>query len=237
MISWIESYIYETEVNDITTVIRLLLSMICGGAIGWERENRRQPAGLRTHILICLGATMLMIISIYIPQTFKSFQNGDPGRIAAQVVSGIGFLGGGAIFRLGATVRGLTTAATIWTSAAVGLAIGAGAYMGAIIGTSFILFVLVGLEKVENKYFPEHTIKVLKMNFQGTKLAIDSVFVVLDRHFIKTKSVNVQQSLDKKQVMLKLMIEVPASTDIRKLYKDFRALENVTNISLGQDYK
>jgi putative Mg2+ transporter-C (MgtC) family protein len=234
--SWIEDILYETSINETTTFIRLLLSLFCGGVIGWERENRRQPAGLRTHILICLGATLLMLISIYIPQTFKNFQNGDPGRIAAQVVSGIGFLGGGAIFRLGATIRGLTTAATIWTAAAIGLAIGAGAYVGAIMSTAFTLFVLIALERVENKFFPELTLKVLKMNFQGTKIAIDSVFTVLERYHIRNKSVNVQQSLDKKQVMLKLIIEIPGTTDIRKLYKDFKNLDNVTDISLGQDF-
>lgn len=234
--SWLEILIYENEVNNSTTLLRLFLSLLCGGAIGWERETKRQPAGLRTHILICLGATILMLVSIYIPQTFKNFQNGDPGRIAAQVVSGIGFLGGGAIFRLGATIRGLTTAATIWTAAAIGLAIGSGAYMASIVGTIFILFVLVALEKVENKYFPELTLKVLKLKFQGTKIVIDSVFNVLDKYHIQSKSVNVQQSLDKKQVMLKLIIAIPASTDIRKLYKDFKSLENLTAVSLGQDF-
>jgi len=107
-------------------ILRLVLGFLAGGLIGLERSSRRQVAGLRTHILIATGATLLMLLSIYIPQQFNPQGNNDPGRIAAQVVSGIGFLGAGAIIRLGNSIRGLTTAASLWFVAAVGLAVGAG---------------------------------------------------------------------------------------------------------------
>src|SRR4051794_22724631 len=96
----IDSWLSQTEINHTTIIVRLVVSLLLSGIIGWERQRNNQAAGLRTHILICLGSTLLMLVSIYIPQTFLSFKNGDPGRIAAQVVSGIGFLGAGAIFRL-----------------------------------------------------------------------------------------------------------------------------------------
>ena len=106
-------FIASTEINTSTIIFRILLSTILGGLLGWERESRRQNAGLRTHMVISAASCLLMLISIYIPQTFSNYANVDPGRIAAQVVSGIGFLGAGAIFRLGGSTHGLTTAATI----------------------------------------------------------------------------------------------------------------------------
>jgi putative Mg2+ transporter-C (MgtC) family protein len=234
--SFLNDLLQQTELDGPTMILRLLISVILGGVIGWEREGRRQSAGLRTHILICLGSTLLMLISIFIPQTFKNFQNGDPGRIAAQVVSGIGFLGAGAIFRLGATIKGLTTAATIWVAAAIGLAVGAGVYLAALVGTVLILFVLVGLEKVEKRYFPSHSLKVLQLRFQGTKITTDLVFMILDKFSIKTHSINIVQSLDKKRFKLKLIVHIPNDIELKKLYKELNSIDNVSEITLGQDF-
>jgi putative Mg2+ transporter-C (MgtC) family protein len=229
-------FLKETEINLLTISIRLALSLLLGGILGWEREARRQHAGLRTHIIICLGSTLLMLISIYIPQTFMNFQNGDPGRIAAQVVSGIGFLGAGAIFRLGGSTRGLTTAATIWAVASVGLAVGAGMYEGAIFGTIFILFVLVFLGKLESRFFPEGTLKTLSISFQTIKIETSNVFTILDKYQIQIKSVNMIQSRDKKKFKMQLYVFVPEKMNIKKLYNDLNELPNVIQISLGQDF-
>ena len=136
----------DQTINAGTSALRLFLSLVAGGLVGFERESRRQPAGLRTHILISVGSTLLMLLSIYIPQTFFDMKSGDPGRIAAQVVSGIGFLGAGAILKLGSNVKGLTTAASIWIVAGIGLAIGAGLYVPAFIALFIILFALVILD-------------------------------------------------------------------------------------------
>jgi putative Mg2+ transporter-C (MgtC) family protein len=233
---WIEELLNQTFVDSIQIFLRLFISFLLGGAIGWEREGRRQPAGLRTHILICLGATLLMITSIYIPQTFKNFQNGDPGRIAAQVVSGIGFLGAGAIFRLGANVKGLTTAATIWVVAAIGLTVGAGVYFGALLGTVFILFVLVGLNKIEKKFFPASHYKILQMHFASTKIETDNVFAVLERYKIKTHTISIQQSKNKKFTRMKILVYLPHATELKRLYKELNSINNVVQISLGQDF-
>lgn len=231
------SFFEITEINATTITLRMVLSMLLGGILGWERESRRQHAGLRTHIIICLGSTLLMLISIFIPQTFSDFQNGDPGRIAAQVVSGIGFLGAGAIFRLGGTTKGLTTAATIWAVAAVGLAVGAGMYLGAIIGTFIILFVLIILGKVEGRFFPEGSIKILEVNFQDIKIETNKIFSILEKHNIKTKNINVLQSKDKKRSKVQLYVFVPEKVNIKKLYNDFNELPNVGQISLDQNFK
>jgi len=150
------------NITEIDIVIRLCLAFLGGGIIGFERSYRRQVAGLRTHILIALGAASLMLLSIWIPQTFS--ERGDPGRIAAQVVSGIGFLGAGAIIRLGSNIRGLTTAASLWLTAAIGLTIGAGMFVAALTAEILALITLFVLHKVEDKLFPDDWVKKEKDN-------------------------------------------------------------------------
>ena len=113
--------------SPLTVLVRLCGAMIAGFLVGYEREQHYQPAGLRTHMVLSLGACLVMLISIYIPPVFmKESPGADPGRLSAQVISGIGFLGAGAIFKYGFNVKGLTTAASIWTMSAIGLAFGAG---------------------------------------------------------------------------------------------------------------
>jgi putative Mg2+ transporter-C (MgtC) family protein len=150
------------NITEIDIVIRLCLAFLGGGIIGFERSYRRQVAGLRTHILIALGAASLMLLSIWIPQNFS--ERGDPGRIAAQVVSGIGFLGAGAIIRLGSNIRGLTTAASLWLTAAIGLTIGAGMFVTALTAEILALVTLFVLHKVEDKIFPDDWVKKEKDN-------------------------------------------------------------------------
>jgi putative Mg2+ transporter-C (MgtC) family protein len=150
------------NITEIDIVIRLCLAFLGGGIIGFERSYRRQVAGLRTHILIALGAASLMLLSIWIPQNFS--ERGDPGRIAAQVVSGIGFLGAGAIIRLGSNIKGLTTAASLWLTAAIGLTIGAGMFVTALTAEVLALVTLFVLHKVENKIFPDDWVKKDKDN-------------------------------------------------------------------------
>jgi len=133
---------------------KLLLATILGGAIGLEREMAGKPAGLRTNILICIGAALFTQLSVDIARigfTPDGRPYGDTGRIAAQIVSGIGFLGAGAILHGEGAVVGLTTAATVWVVAAVGAAVGAGAFIDAAGGTVLIMLVLVGLRPLERK--------------------------------------------------------------------------------------
>jgi putative Mg2+ transporter-C (MgtC) family protein len=127
---------------DLTTLLRLALAVVLGGLIGFERETEGKPAGLRTHALVCLGAALFMLISIQSPEFFPGAKTVDPGRIAAGVVTGIGFLGAGTIMQAKGSVKGLTTAASIWAVAAIGLAIGVGYYITAAVATALALAVL-----------------------------------------------------------------------------------------------
>lgn len=140
---------YLREVNTLSVIVRLTLAVLCGGTIGMERGKKNRAAGFKTHILVCIGSSLAMLTNQYIVDILKG--NGDPSRLGAQVVSGIGFLGAGTILVTGKQqVKGLTTAAGLWASACMGLAIGIGFYEGAIIGCGFIFSVMTILNKVDN---------------------------------------------------------------------------------------
>ena len=158
----------EATVNltELDMLIRLCLGFLAGGIIGFERSSRRQTAGLRTHILIATGSTLLMLLSIYLPQQFSPLRAGDPGRIAAQVVSGIGFLGAGAIIRLGNSIRGLTTAASLWFVAALGLIIGSGLFFIAGAAVVIGIFTLIVLNHLERRIFPSERFKMLEITYR-----------------------------------------------------------------------
>jgi putative Mg2+ transporter-C (MgtC) family protein len=136
------------EVLRLDLGAKLLTAILAGGAVGLERELRHKPAGLRTNILICLGSALLMDLSMRIATPV----GGDPGRIAAQVVTGIGFLGAGTILHTRGTITGLTSAATIWVVAAIGLTVGAGFLFEALAATVTVMIVLRGLGWLERRY-------------------------------------------------------------------------------------
>lgn len=139
--------------NLLSVSVRILLSVLCGGVIGAERGKAHQPAGMRTHMLVCLGAAIVMSTGQYMYETFGA---GDPSRMGAQVISGIGFLGAGSIIISGKTrVRGLTTAAGLWTAASIGLALGIGFYSGGLIGTFVVYLIMTHLKKVEYRMLTE----------------------------------------------------------------------------------
>lgn len=126
MLDHINEILQNTTITPTTAAVKLFVSFLLGAIIGIERQFRRREAGMRTFTLICMGSAAAMLISIWIPQCYPNFLNGDPGRIAAQVLTGIGFLGAGAIMQSHGSIHGLTTAACIWVVAVIGLAVGAG---------------------------------------------------------------------------------------------------------------
>jgi len=131
-------------------ILRLALAAVLSGVIGFEREVHGRAAGLRTHILVCVGSALIMLTSLYIFDIYISRVSLDPTRLATGVITGIGFLGAGTIIRSGASIKGLTTAASIWAVAGVGLAVGCGGYSGAFATTAIMLIALLFLRKVED---------------------------------------------------------------------------------------
>lgn len=227
-----EKAIITQNLNIYNSALRLFLGFVIGGLIGLDREYHKQPAGLRTHILICVGATLLMLLSIYVPQTFKNFANGDPGRIAAQVVSGIGFLGAGAILKLGIDVKGLTTAASIWVVAGIGLAIGAGFYHGAIIGSMIILFSLTALDLIEKKYFHGKQLKRLQVFLKTEKIRTDDIIPVIKKFGIKIINVDISQSIEDKKVKMNFTVHMPDGINYKDLYKNISNIKGVIKVNL-----
>jgi len=139
--------------NEKQIIARLLLSVILGGLVGLERQFQRRSAGLRTHILVSLGSCLIMLTSMYVFDIYKQITSLDPSRIAAGVITGIGFLGAGAIMRERERIKGLTTAASLWVVAAIGLACGCGFYLASIFTTGLSLLVLFVLRAMEGIVF------------------------------------------------------------------------------------
>ena len=222
----------ELPIGTVELLLRMAVSFVLSGAIGAEREFNHQPAGLRTHILIGVGASILMILSLSVPfdEGEGTYAGGDPGRIAAQVVSGIGFLGGGAILRLGGDIRGLTTAASIWIVAALGLSIGAGLYLFAGVGPVFTLGTLIVLGRIEKLYVPKRILKQLAVHARTESLESSDVKAVLDDFGITVRTVAIQRSREKRTTQLRYTIHVPPDVDYDEFYRSIYKLDDVYKI-------
>jgi putative Mg2+ transporter-C (MgtC) family protein len=138
-------------ITQVSAAIRLFVAFLLGGLIGLEREKKGRSAGLRTHILVCVGSTLFMLVSLQIYELYQDKANIDPARIAAGVVTGIGFLGAGTIIRSSEKSRGLTTAASVWVSSAIGLAVGCGYILPAVLATFIAFLTLFSLKRLEQK--------------------------------------------------------------------------------------
>lgn len=161
------------DVNLVSTVVRLGLALILGGMLGMERGRKRRPAGLRTYMIVCIGSALVMITSQYMMAVFGT---GDPARMGAQVISGIGFLGVGTIMITSRQVRGLTTAAGLWAAACIGLAVGIGFYSGAIICAVFVLIVMTVMSGWDAKL----QLRSKQINFFAEFLSMDDVGKFID---------------------------------------------------------
>lgn len=223
MIESIYHDIMSPDVNVAGAVFKLLLSMLLGAAIGFERRRKGQIAGLRTFSLIAMGATLAMLISIYIPQEYLGLKNGDPGRIAAQVVSGVGFLGAGAIIQMKGSVRGLTTAAGIWMTACIGLAVGAGMYLITTIATLLIIFVLVYIEKYEQRagFLWEH--KVIRVKVHGIVSDLDKSLDVFKKYDVKASREYVKYEYENNVSIINYVVLTRDTVSVTNLFGDLEA--------------
>jgi putative Mg2+ transporter-C (MgtC) family protein len=148
----LQSSLSDTFATTMRTdlILKLIVAVVAGGAIGFERQVAGKAAGLRTNILICVGSALLMDLSIHVSEVWGMGPVGDPARLAAQVVTGIGFIGAGTIMQSRGAITGLTSAATIWVVAAIGLTTGAGFYVEALTATLTVMIVLAGLGRLEH---------------------------------------------------------------------------------------
>ncbi len=229
--------------STLEILLRIFSATMLAFAIGLEREMTNKYAGLRTNILVCLGACLFTIISIYGFPTVVTDENAngirDTARVAAQVVTGIGFIGGGTVLRHGATVFGLTTAATLWMVASIGMACGAGLYVLAIIATIISIIVLVSVRVFERSTLIKSTknTRRLSVNLTCPTDAVDDIYDFIVNKYPKlfeiTKKV---QKPDSEKSKINVVIEVVGKNPIETTYKVFNKLEGIEALAI-QEYK
>ena len=222
----------STEITPYSASIRLAFSFLMGVIIGIERQYRRQEAGLRTFTLICLGSTVAMLISIWIPQNYADYLSGDPGRIAAQVLTGIGFLGAGAIIQSHGSIHGLTTAACIWVVAVIGLAVGAGMYLPALITTFLTVSVLFSLERLEKRMFLDGVNKILTIDCSTSEPDLRLIRQTLESQkvYIVTTSYEYNYLENKSSLIYK--VNVKAISSYKELFAAIYQVGYVTLIKI-----
>lgn len=198
-------------------LFKIMVSLVFGGVIGLEREHHNQPAGLKTHIILCVGATLITIVSIEMARDLGDPLHTDPTRIAANIVTGIGFLGGGAILRMGATVRGLTTAACLWAVTGVGMAIGGGYYFAASVTILTILLTLHFLARVENVFLHRKKFKEMTLIAKSSPDLLGSVEKVLSANQISINNIDVERDITEPNVELRAFVMVPGEVNLNKL--------------------
>lgn len=212
---------------NLVIILRLILASILGGLIGLDRESTNRPAGFRTHTLVSIGSALTMLVSID-----SGKYGGDPSRIAAQVVSGIGFLGAGTILRTRTNIEGLTTAASLWVCAGIGLATGSGYYLGAIATTVAVLFFLRYSKSFERALFKSSykNLEIIGLYRAGF---IGDIGTLFGRYNIIIKDIsiiNIQEE-DSLKVELQFTIKLPHDIDSKKVIQELYLINGVLKIS------
>ncbi|MEK8023933.1 MAG: MgtC/SapB family protein [Candidatus Hydrogenedentota bacterium] len=203
------------NLSEADIITRLIVAAFLGAVVGIEREFHRQPAGLRTHIILCIGSALAMCVSIRLAMDYRTLApNGDPARLAAQVISGIGFLGAGAIMRYGTSIKGLTTATSLWTIAIVGIAVGAGHFLAAVAATGLQLTTLVVLDYVEKKFIHGRATRTIHLDALDRPHIVQEFEDILTMKKIDIKSMNVNKNLEENQIEIEALVKLPEAADI-----------------------
>jgi putative Mg2+ transporter-C (MgtC) family protein len=223
-------------ISELHILLRLLLALLLGGLVGFEREQSNHAAGLRTNILVCLGSCLLMLLSMYGFASFVDEPNVrvDPARLAAAVITGIGFLGAGTILFTGKSITGLTTAASLWVVSAIGLAVGAGFYFASATATIMVLVTLWAFNKLEKRYISakkEHLLKIKVNNLSKALLDINGLLT--DQKIIIRKMLleECEDDGDGEQIMLNAYVTLPKSEKLLMLLDKIKHLEGVRWVS------
>ena len=192
-------------------IFRLVLACILGGIIGYEREKTNRPAGFRTHILVCVGAALIMSTSEYMFNIYAGKTNLDPARLGAQVISGIGFLGAGTIIREGYNVRGLTTAASLWAVSCVGLAAGIGFYGGAIAATALIYITLILLKRFEDHLARKNRYKEIYIRSSNLPGQIGIISNIFHKYGIKISNIDFMSEDESSVSQIRFTVKLPSN--------------------------
>ena len=210
-------------------VLKLTLALLCGGLLGLERGMKKRPAGFRTYMLVCLGSTLVVMTNMHM---IELFQTGDPGRMGAQVVSGIGFLGAGTIITTRHNrVTGLTTAAGLWAVASIGLALGIGYYAGAVIGTLLIFFALSVMQITENRILTSSRHILMYVEFEKM-VAIKHLLAVLKEHEIRMMEFETEATTGEREAAMAavITIRIPSKSVHAKLPSLLYSVDGITYV-------
>lgn len=228
-------------IEYIDIFLRLSLALLLGGLIGFEREWHNHPAGFRTHILVSIGSTLMMLISIYGFSDFVVYGNinFDPSRIAAQVITGIGFLGAGTILRQGYNVTGLTTAASLWVVAGIGLAVGAGFYFGAILTTLFVLISLAAFAKIDPYIVKKRQLVDLRVCVVDSPGKLGEIATKLGNRKINVKGINIneeeQDNEGRPVASINFLLRLQKYDDIMVIVDEINQISGVKEVSYGKN--
>ena len=222
---------------DVEFLGRLVLAALLGGAVGLEREIHGRPAGIRTYLILSLGTALLMVLSEYIlvayPIRYPELGlQGDPGRIAGQAITGIGFLGGGVIIRYKDSIRGLTTAACVWLVCSVGLAVGAGFYLLGVAVTLLTLLALIGLKAYERRMRKDwfENLQVVSEDLPGQTTRMVSL---LAQHGFEVITSGLKRDAEKKELNASFQLRVRAVQPQREILQDLLELKGVKAVDLA----
>ena len=217
-----------TEIPLLEIFLRLAAALVAGGIIGYERERDSQPAGLRTHMILALGAALVMILSVNIGIKFGS----DPARLAAQVVSGVGFLGAGALLRFGFNVKGLTTASTLWTTAMVGMAIGYGYYLVSLFAVVITIIVLTLVERFEKKFVRVNVIRTVVVDVHEREGILREVRKTISKMADALLAFSVQKSVKNKHMRLEIVARFNRNEKLEDMLEVISSIEGVKGIKI-----
>jgi len=208
---------------------KLVIAVILGGAVGWERETLDRPAGFRTHVLVCVGSAVYMMVS---EAMSASYPHADPGRIAAQVASGMGFLGAGTILRHGSVVRGLTTAASLWTVAAIGLCIGHGGdtLMVAVLAAVIVLLTLTLLGRVEKGIVSKRQYRLALIRAPQVRRFLPQIKEVFDAVGARIQSVEVVPAVEEGLQDMRIVVRLPPGVTTERVTLDLMSIEGFSAI-------
>lgn len=215
-------------ISEIQIILRLLTAAGLGAVIGLERERDNQPAGLRTHMILVIGSTLAMCLSI----NLAAMGDGDPARLAAQVISGIGFLGAGAILRYGFNVKGLTTATTLWSMAIVGLAVGYGYYLIGVVTTILMLLTLTLINILEKKFIRTSVPRAFVIQAMDRPGIVKDIRKVISRLSEKIITFTIQKNIKSKRLRISIAAHVKVGEKMENLTEAISAIEGVRALKI-----
>jgi putative Mg2+ transporter-C (MgtC) family protein len=218
-------------ITDNELALRLIISALLGMVIGYERERKDQPAGLRTHMVLAIGSALTMTVSINLSLQYHS--NADPARLAAQVVSGVGFLGAGAILRHGISIKGLTTAASLWTVAMIGLAVGAGYTLAGVSATLLVIIALTVLNIVEKRMLPTYNAVHVRVEASDRAGVMDEVERVLRRSEKRAVTFGLEKNLTNELVVVEAEVRLWRTDSSDTLLNELAGIQGVRDVKIS----